>query len=560
MVGPPYLGDRYLSWNEVVDLCERLAERLPEWFEPSEIGRSREGRPLIVLAVGAPGRDERPAVWVDGGTHAAEFTGVMAVLHTLQQWSDALAAGDPATVARFRRSTAYMLPCVSPDGYVHMHDGGPFIRSSLRPPRTGDPLVGFEPMDVDRDGVVRWMRWRHPSGAFVQDAEVPALMRPRNLDDDPGDAWCFAPEGEFLNWDGFRWTAAPRRHGLDLNRNFPGSWQPFSMFGMDGGAYALSEPESRALVDAVAARPNVAAAITNHTYTGCILTQPYRADSDLSGDQIRLLHELATDLVAGTGYKVFKVHPDFVYDPKQAIVGVWADTLVSVFGIPGYTLELWDPFAFAGVPNDKPAEFFLRPDIDRIRAIFAAFSTRFPESVRPWEPFRHPQLGPVEIGGIDYLRTIRNPPESLLLRELEVGRTTVDRLMRALPRVAASCRARFESGAVTRVTLRLENTGFLSTAGVRPSVDCPGVSATLRTGPGLALVGDVPERGIPHLAGWGSVRAGAGKHPVYPALPESGGRAEVQWWLRGTGRVEVEWMAGRAERGTFVLDIRTDPE
>ena len=52
------------------------------------------------------------------------------------------------------------------------------------------------------------------------------------------------------------------------------------------------------------------------------------------------------EFVAGTGYKVFRVHPDFTYDPKQSIVGVWADCWFYL-GIPAYTLEVWDPFKWA---------------------------------------------------------------------------------------------------------------------------------------------------------------------------------------------------------------------
>ena len=70
-------------------------------------------------------------------------------------------------------------------------------------------------------------------------------MRHRRLDDRPEDAFFFCSEGTFIHWDGVAWVDAPREFGLDLNRNFPGSWAPFRMFGMDGGAYPLSEPESR---------------------------------------------------------------------------------------------------------------------------------------------------------------------------------------------------------------------------------------------------------------------------------------------------------------------------
>ena len=44
---------------------------------------------------------------------------------------------------------------------------------------------------------------------------------------------------------------APRKFGMDLNRNFPVEWSPFEMFGMDSGAYALSEVESRSITDAI---------------------------------------------------------------------------------------------------------------------------------------------------------------------------------------------------------------------------------------------------------------------------------------------------------------------
>ena len=52
------------------------------------------------------------------------------------------------------------------------------------------------------------------------------------------------------------------------------------------------------------------------------------------------------------------MHPDFTYDPKQSIVGVWADCLSSTLGIPAYTLEVWDPFKWAGVQVKEPASNF----------------------------------------------------------------------------------------------------------------------------------------------------------------------------------------------------------
>ena len=298
-----YRGDDYLDFDALAQRCRAMAEAHPDWVELSEVGVSRRGRPMLLVTLGrGPDRMDRTGFWLDGGTHAAEWTGVMAALYTLSRWVEGLASGEPSLVDWFSRHSAYVMPCVSPDGFQAMMEGHPFLRSSLRPPPQGLVRQGFEARDMDGDGRVRWMRRRHPAGAWVGEQ----LPRPRTLDDDPSAAYFLESEGQFLNWDGVRWTTAAREFGLDMNRNFPGSWKRFSMFGMDGGDYPLSEPESRAVVEAFRARPRISAALTNHTYTGCILTQPYRQDTPLGDPDIRLMESLAGQAIADTGYRCFR--------------------------------------------------------------------------------------------------------------------------------------------------------------------------------------------------------------------------------------------------------------
>ena len=66
-------------------------------------------------------------------------------------------------------------------------------------------------------------------------------------------------------------------------------------------AYFGSEPESRAVLDAVAARPNIGSAVTNHTFTGCLLAPPGRKDSPLPASDVKRMQRLALDAVQGTG-------------------------------------------------------------------------------------------------------------------------------------------------------------------------------------------------------------------------------------------------------------------
>ena len=375
------------------------------------------------------------------------------------------------------------------------------------------------------------------------------FMRPRTLDDDPEDAWMLCAEGEFVEWDGESWVSAAREFGIDLNRNFPSHWTPFSMFGMDAGAFPMSEPEARALVEAFERHAGICAALTHHTYTGCILTQPYRQDTPLGAADISLMHTLAQELAQGTGYAVYKVCPDFMYDVKKPTVGVWSDTISTVFGVPGYTVEFWDPYGFAGMEVERPAEFFVNPDPDITRAMLKAFS-KVDGAMIPWQPFEHPQLGQVELGGIDYLHTVRNPPTGLLARECEKGFVMSERLRRAIPKVTARVDVTRLGEGCHEVRLTLENVGFLGTHGLEHAEQIgatPGVHARLECAAGVErIAGSSALHKLAHMPGWGALRAGAAKHMIYASLGERAHRQVARWVVQGEGEVAVKYRAGRA--------------
>ncbi|MEL6178982.1 MAG: hypothetical protein AAFS10_08505, partial [Myxococcota bacterium] len=282
------------------------------------------------------------------------------------------------------------------------------------------------------------------------------------------------------------------------------------------------------------------------------------ADEAVRQEGARQPQPVRRDAVADTSYRVFRVHPDFTYDPKKPIVGVWADTLATVFGIPGFTLELWDPFGHVGETLDKPASFFRHPDPTLIRALIQGFSAD-PDAVSPWRPFNHPQLGPVELGGLDYLRTVRNPPESLLAIECERCLTICNRMRASLPRTEANVQLRRHSKeGLWEVEFMLENLGFLPTSGLARGeevVSCPAVSVRLELGEGLTVVRGPLERELGHLDGWGNGRVGSARHALYANLPFRGHRASASWWLEGSGAVTFHWVAGRAGRGMRPLRI-----
>lgn len=563
MTWSAYDAERYVDFDEVESFCRSLANAHPEWVELEEVGTSRENRPLILLTIGAeqPGptgtpRGERPALWIDGGTHATEWTGVSAVLYVVSRWIERLVDGDEAYTDWFRHHEVLAMPCISPDGYQATHEGSPFLRSTLRPPADGTVRTGLDPCDVDGDGTVRMMRWKHPAGSFVEDPDWEPFLRPRKLDDDPEDAYFLCDEGEFINWNGVDWTQADAEYGIDLNRNFPAHWEPFSMFGMDSGAHPLSEPESRAVVDTFRDHPSVGCAITLHTYTGCILTQPYREDTPLGDGDIELLQLLAEDLVDETGYDVYKTYPEFMYEDGTPIPGVWADTLSTVFGVPGFTVELWDPFDHVDVEIEEPAKFFQDPDEETVRETVRGFAED-ESNVQEWKTVDHPQLGEVEVGGLEYLRTLRNPPVELLSEECETAWQIIERARRALPEVQAHAELEQLGPETHRLRFVLENHGFLPTSGLdrgKDVAETPEVGAQLELGDEMTVQGPT-RRALNHMEGWGNLRTGSGRHPSYATLQKRGHRTWTDWQITGEGTVIVEWVAGRAGSGQVTVDI-----
>lgn len=549
-----YEGDSYLSYPQIEVSLKDLAKN-SDWASLRTIGSSREGRPIYAMQIGKQNSsiNNRPMIWLDGGTHSIEWVSVMTCLYTMNRWLKGLRDKDESLCDWFSSNSAMIVPCISPDGYEETLNGAPYFRSVKREPLASEARIGLEAFDINNDKKCLFMRIKSPLGTMVPDEEEPMLMRPRTLNDDPNNAYFLSFEGRFINSDAKKLVGASLKHGLDLNRNFPARWAPFSMFGQDSGDFPLSEPESRATMEEFAKHPYIAAALTMHSYTGCILTQPYSKNTPLCDNDIELMHRLATDITRGTGYRVLKVASEFSYDGKNEIVGVWADTMTTVFGVPGYTLELWDPYSYAGIENKEPAKQFHRPDLNMLRKLFCHFRKNHSELFYPWQKFLHPDLGEVEIGGIDYQRAIHNPPESLLVAECEKGFMVADKLRRAVPKVKAQLSVKEISDDVREITLELENGGYLSTSSLelghklRP---CPKSLAQISLSDGQLLSGDEVVKLDP-LEGFGSLALGYMGHPLYPLLSNKSQTARISWIVKGKGAVKVCWHMGRAGQGSF---------
>jgi hypothetical protein len=127
--------------------------------------------------------------------------------------------------------------------------------------------------------------------------------------------------------------------------------------------------------------------------------------------------------------------------------------------------------------------------------------------IRPWRRFDHPQLGPVEIGGLDVRIGVWNPPPELLPTVCAQHSACFARVAALAPSVVVRSLVAVPVGDdLTRIELVVDNRGYLATYGL-PSAKKLEWNEPLYAelvADGCALV--EPERRrvtLGHLAGWG---------------------------------------------------------
>ncbi len=455
--------DRFYTYAELTETLEAWAAEFPSHFAFEAIGQSYEGRDIWLCTVTntqTGPAEEKPAVFVHAQIHAMEFTGTTAALNLL----DHLLHSDDSRVRHaVDTRTFYVVPRVNPDGAEAGLADGRFRRSSVRPYPREEPEDGLHRDDVDGDGRVLFMRMPDPNGSWKPHPDDPRALVARLPDDVDGDFYRVLPEGTIENWDGVTIPIAPPLEGLDLNRNWPADWAPESEQ-LGAGPFPTSEPEVRALVEAIVARKNISSYIGYHTFSGVHL-RPWsgRSDDDFPVPDLRAFQVMGEEATRLTGYPSISIFHDFKYHPKMVIKGGDVDWIYDHLGAYAWVTEFWSPQRQAGLSEYHFIDW-LREHSPEDELAVLKVADELGEGYVDWYPFEHPQLGPVELGGWDLVRFWFNPPISRLEEEVRPHVDFAVYLALISPRLEIRS---FESDAVAdgafRLRLVLENAGWLPT-------------------------------------------------------------------------------------------------
>lgn len=470
--------DHHPRFAELSEWLQHLAEEHPDLVTLDVLGRSHEERELWIATVTntATGpHDEKPAIWLDGNIHASETTASVALLHLLHTLCTKHGTDERVTRALDTR-TFYIVPRVNPDGAELALAEVPFIvRSTVREwPRT-DQADGLITGDIDHDGRLLQMRVADPNGTWKPYGPDPRLLVAREPDEDgPGPYFRLFREGRVQHYDGVNVPVATPVAGIDSNRNFPYGWERYPGKAPTGaGDFPTSEPEVRAVVEGVIARPNVTAYLAYHTFSGVHL-RPFgdKPQDDYPSIDLWTFQDIGRHYTEITGYPSISILEDFRYDPKSSIGGSGSDWAYDQVGLISWTTEFWNPLQAAGIADPHPIEWYRRHSLDDELQLLAWVDENVRDGYVEWYAYDHPELGPVELGGWHSAAVFRNPPPHLL--EAEVAPHTDLAIWQAL--VAPSLRLRESllepaGEGAWRVRVVVENTGWLPTQVTQMALD-----------------------------------------------------------------------------------------
>lgn len=522
--------DHNHTYAEVVEYLNQVARAYPGITTLHNIGKSYQGRDLLVLEVTSKetGKGlEKPGYWIDGNLHSSEVMGAEVTLHNI----DTLVKGygsDSFITDLVNTRTIYLMPKLNPDGSDHYLTKPDGMRSSVRPHDSDrDGAFDEDPgEDLNGDRYLTQMRIRNPEGTMKTSPDDPRLMV--RIGEGEQGQWRVMSEGIDNDKDGR--INEDGVGGLDINRNWPSRWQQEYIQG-GAGPYPLSEPETRAVADFILAHPNITGLINHHMAGNFVYRPPTNRNFDVAtGEEIPMPQsDEATFAYLGNKYSEIinnqAVRPVFGRSgpPRYgAIWGVMIGWAYDHLGIYSWVPEMgsYVPFCdYDGDGNTSETERMQWNDTELGGKIFV-----------DWQPFDHPDLGAVEIGGWvskvwdpargSYTNMMCNPGpvfDDFLAKHTKWNLWLV--AQSPLVRVTDVAVEALDSG-FFKVTAQIENQGYLSTSVTEQAIRnrMAGTVKVLITLDGAELIMGAQLVDIGHLAGNRSA-------------PET-----VEWMVRSTGR------------------------
>jgi hypothetical protein len=582
---PPALPLR--NHAELTSELKAIADAHADLVQLLKLGESRGGRALEALRLAGAGAAEdkaRPAILLVANLDGARvYSSAVALQH-----ARALAeryATDEAVKTLLDSTTVFLVPRANPDA-AEARFTSPRFEQRASGPGVDDDRDGRAgedpPADLNGDGLITWLRVKDPDGEWMPDpTEARALVK---ADRNKGERGVYLLWAEGRDADGDEKVAEDAALDARADRNFPGGWEQHAK---DAGVFPTDEPETRALCDFVLAHPELALVVAYDDQDTLVAEVKGVGDDAPNVKRIppegvlesdaKVLNELgkryrkATEGAAKAEGNDKGTFARWCYEQRGLLVlsaALWEIPLEEKKEDKKEEKESKDGASADGAEKaEAPAEGEKKPeapkeeeakgeddkkgdkkkdgkdgkkddepkpsdDAKRLKWIDAAGAEEAWRFVA-WSPFEHPELGPVEIGGLaPYARLEPPAAESGVIAQKHLAWFLT--LGELLPRVRiAECTREKLGEGLQRVTAVIENDSylpFLSRSARRTETTRPAK---------VTLV--LPQAGK---------RLGGGVQELLYDLPGSGGRMEYNWLVQGPEAMEIAVTVETTHAGT----------
>lgn len=553
----------YFSHNDLSQHLHNLAQAYPQLATLESLGKSWRGRDIwcMTLTNQATGpHQEKPAFYIDAHIHAEEVATSQTALYTI--WYLLTNYGDdPLVTWLLDNTTFYIIPRLNPDGAeISLTTGHHWCGNGRYLPGE-EQTRGLCQQDINGDGLIVQMRIEDPAGEWKVSKDDPRLMilrQPGEVGEGP--YYRLYREGMIRGeWDGVTIEIERPRDG-NLNRNFPaGWWAGFRQYG--AGDLPLSEPEALASAQFILNHPNIAGMQCYHTHGGLHLRPSLiEPDSTLPRFDLELYKAIGAMATELTGYPVISVYEEFTPDPDNPRTGSLMQWSYDELGIVTFSTELWNPELAAGLQDPAKYQVRARSTDDELKLLKYNDEHLGGKGFVNWQPFDHPQLGRVEIGGWTHMYTFRNPPPASIATTEKarsfLQETIHQNCLFTLKHAACTPLIRIDSvlaeplgSDLYKVSAIVANHGYLPTHMTQRALKhgtAGSVQVQIHFNDGAELTMGSPTQDIAHLAGRDERKA-----TWSPWMRDwNQTRKKVEWLVRAPSGSEIVVSASAQRAGT----------
>lgn len=502
--GAPTLGAQVpgigqdLDYAGITGALRSLAAQYQGLATLTSLTRTDAGRDVWLLTVAnKQGADvnTRPALLIVANLEANHRIGTT----TAMVIADRLLTGYAANAdikKLLDEHTIYIVPTANPDGaeLVQTMKG---YEIPYKPVKGEEAKGGLNirelGADLNGDGLVTLMRVPDVAGTMIADPAEPRIMREANRARAERGRYKVMVEGiDPANVNAF---VSMGTDGVNLNRNFQ---HEYLYFQPHVGPHMVSEVESRALVDFVYDRTNIAAVLTFSFYDN-LRTAPPAQRQPAAGVQGNPPNVPTNLLPQDRAYFEFVSQK---FNELTGLRGTGADNEAGSFaqfvyyqmGLPSFTTPVWTlPAPAANATASRDARWLAYFDAAKVNAYVN------------WTPATHPTLGNVEVGG--FVPNARvNPPAAEVPALTKSHADFAVWLGQQLPKVElADTRVEAKGDGVFQITTTVVNEKYFPTQmmmGARVRFNRP-ITARLMPAAGMTVLSGNTQQQTPRIDGMG---------------------------------------------------------